>query len=434
MTIFKKAIRPLSPGDKAKVCVTILEQIQDHASNRRLLEAVLSTVDSQALSMNAINNLAQLVPKIEKSYNAITPVLQAKFAQVFKEHSSDELISKFISNEDAQCGKLLKHILIIMLLKSKRYSEASNIVHRSLQNRSKLSPITIELLVLHLCELNDVDEINKARIILGLAKTQAYPIHARTFSTLLTKAVQLNDYETCYKIQRNIRDRTYVDNGTLIKLAESLVHKGAYQMVWGIEKEIGRKKSFSPEFIERLNIAVVESVAVKEGFTKAWNKLKEIHQGQELFVVDYPYLIKSFVLIKDQDELNFFIHKELNVESDELKKFIINLIVKKMADSGEVKKMLLILKNSPTLRSYIRENVILQLIHGSLVLEDSTILKEVYDLVEELGMKFHEKKTVNLFISAFTGTEYSSYIPKVLDLVAIENFKLRYDINKKLKK
>lgn len=418
--IFRELITKVPEANTSLISAKILLLINASTKNIELLKLALQNVKSEDLDQDALDNMIIIVNKFSKLKSIPTEVQQL-FSQIFIERCNDEIIQKFSLGLQEYNGSFNKHVYITLLLKTKKYDEAFDLVKTTLESHGPLRSTSIELLLQHLCHLG---EIQKAAEILKLAKEEKHTIYPRTYSVFLSKAVEMNEYEVVSKFQKYILERLYVDNGTLVRLTESLVHAGDFYQIKGLKKLAQTKSSFPEDFMKRIDRSIVESAATFMTFENAFKQLEEVHRGDELEVIDYPYLLGKLEF-KGFDNMHEFVHKKMGLTDKNLKKFVLNLVVTKLCNEGDVDSALLLIKKSDLLAQYVTENTILQLSHGAEITKNEEAPREICDLVESLDLKFSKAKTINQLLSVLVNTDHWFYSFKMLQRCDIDGYTMR---------
>lgn len=420
--IFEELITKIPGSNTSLISAKILGLINASTKNLELLKLALQNVKSEDLNEEDLDNMILIVNKLSK-VSSIPPEIQNLFSQIFIERCNDEIIRKFISGIEEYEGSFNKHILVTLYLKTKRYDEAYGLVHQTLKSGGSLQSPSIELLVHHLCHFNYVERATK---IMELAKERKHTIYPRTYSLFLSMLIDLNEYKILTKVYPDILQKMYVSNGTLARLSECLVHAGDYYGVKSLKRLAKKRQSFPDDLMARMNRSVVEAGGAYMEFENSFRKLAKAktHRGEDLEVSDYPYLLGSLKL-RGYKRTNEMVENKMKRDESNLKTFVVDMVVKKYCDVGDINAALMLLHKTRGVRQNIAESTILQLTHGALICDDKDALREILDFVEHRDIKFKKEKTVNLLLAALVDSEHWFYSFKILQRCEIEGYKMR---------
>lgn len=418
--IFEDIVTQLPAHQSSIIAASLLSVINANSKNKLLLKLLLETVQAKDISEKGLANVVRLVHEFS-THSAVSSTIRNRFADILLERCNDDIINALKEGISEFEGGLNKYILVTLYLKTKQYDEAHDLVLDALVQKRKITHSSIELVIHHSCHLG---EIERAAVLLELAIKQRYTIYPRTLSILIAKAIERNDYKICSKFQHHVMKRTYVDNGTLVRLVETLVPSKQYLHLKGLKKLAETKGSFPGEFMIRINRSIVDCAALVSDFEKVWKMLEGYHKGEELEVADYPNL-KALLDTSDSEALNQFLLQKMVLTEPTLKRFILNLVVARLCEESRVDTALALINNSPVLLATVSENTILQLIHGADLTQNSTMLSQIFELIIKRDIRFRQRKTIELILSTFLDSEYWFLSFKMLERCEIPGYKVR---------
>lgn len=426
--IFTNLASRLPKEEISIIAANVLGSIVPSSKNRFFLQNVLESVELKDINnRDILDGLILMVHKLSK-HSSVPKEIQTKLIKIFLEYANDYTIDRMSQGLVEFDGGFNKHVLVAMLLKLKKYDDAYQLVMETLENLGKIRFTTVEITIQHLCFVNQVE---KAGNVLEQAMKHRRVVYPRTLSIFLSKAVEMGEFKVVSKFQNHILQRTYIENGTLVRLAECLAESGHMQHLFNIRQIASNKGSFPPEFMERIDKSIAEGYAKTKNFNKAWSYIESCNDGsKELEVVDYPFL-KSLISVEFVDSTRTLMLRKMTSSQDNLKKFMLNLVIAKFCEEGEISCALRLIDETPIVQPYINENTILQLIHGADITSDQDALKEIYELIESRDLKFAQRKTLDLVVSTFLESDYWFYIFKILERSEVE-FKIRPNLFSKL--
>jgi len=429
--ILRGIIGKLPEDQMSKVSARVLGLTNASIKNNVLINLALQTVKPEDISPQVLENLVRIAHELSTQKKPPKPV-QTELTKIFLAACDDELIEKIRLGIEEYDGAFNKSVLVTLLLKTKRYGEAHELVLNTLRAGGRIRGFAIELVINHLCHLNKLHESEELIRLATLPSGRRYDLFPRTYSTFLSKAVELNEHSICRRIHKHILDRTYIDNGTLVRLAECLAHDRDFFCIYGLKEIAMKKRSFPPDFMKRINRSIVDCIAHVQYFEKAWEVLEEFHQGEELEVVDYPYL-KNSINIEDSDELNNLLHGKMKLVDHQLRQFALNLVVSRLAEARKVGEAYHLINRSDSLKAHVNESTILQLAHGADIAGDIDTLNRTCELVISLDLKLKQRKTIDLLLMTILDTDYWFQSFKMLERCEIEDYAIRPELFSKLK-
>jgi hypothetical protein len=373
-------------------------------------------------SFETLLNLIHIMNTIgEISVQAIP---EAKLITSFIAHYSDknpkviEVVKRSMKGIE---NTFNRNTLAMLYLRNNQLNEAFNYIVKVSEGGGRVRGSSIELLIIHYTHLEQLD---KVKYLLKLAHFLNYDIYPRTYSDVITKAIQLNDKLFCHEQLGTILDHTFIDNGTLVALAELLEDTISTGQMGKIHNIATAKGSFPPDLSGRLRRAMTENFALTCGFRSAWKHLSMTHQKGMLRVVDFPNLLDKFIVSGKEHKVHGYLTEMLRDRPPELKAFLMSLAITKSFHEEKIEILIRQLQKHPQFRRYLNEECIWQFAKGLRFFQDDCQIEGFLSVLLSSDLQIRTKKIVDYLADVVLNSSYWFKLFQVLELVTVPNYKL----------
>ncbi|ONH70155.1 hypothetical protein BON22_0297 [Cyberlindnera fabianii] len=336
-----------SPTIKSVISSSVLQSLEYSPKNQQSIQLALQNLNPENVSDETIQIIITIVGSIKDPSQLDSPFEKSliNFFTTLVHHNPSiiEFLQDSIPFEGSHI--FINNILALLYIHTNQLTSAVQFIERITASSKRVYSSTIELLLIH---LSNHGELTKAAIILRLAHDENYKIYPRTHSEFLSKAIQFGNVHVCAKNYQHVLSKTYIDNGSLVALAELLVRRISAREMASLCSIASSKASMTPDLNARLRRAVVENFSWTKGVNVGLQFLSMTHLKGGLRCEDYPsnsmflsmlnadavwQLVKGLRVTNTQTDFDSFVDILVRSETVIRERRVIDPLVKSLVNS-----------------------------------------------------------------------------------------------------
>lgn len=417
-------------SERSRLCDQVLGKLRPTTKDSMLI-TTLNHLRVEDTSLASILNLLHIMTTLGQSN--VKNLKEAKYITQFLSKYCDSNINLVRTLErlvDESLTPLSANTLIIMYIRTGDLSKALRFLLRISQQNLRIRDSTVEMLMMHCSYKGDFHSV---RIVKEIADFFNYEIYPRTWSVVYSCAIEQGEIAYCRERLGHMLCYTFIENGTIVALAELLERHASIGEMGSILKTARRKSSLTPELHGRLRRTMVESFALRDGFRNSWKFLSQSHEKGMLEVTDYPNLLNKFQLTLREGQADALLIKMQSNDPVELKCFYLSLAIAKSVEVDRLENIITILITNPRLKRHLNEESIWQLICGLKRSGDNHQLDMVLTLLLSSHLKLWKPKTVNQLLKLVLESQYWFKAFEVIKIIRIPNYKFDEQVASKIK-
>ncbi|KAH3666717.1 hypothetical protein WICMUC_005534 [Wickerhamomyces mucosus] len=425
--IFERIINTISESNKSLLSQNILKIIPASTKNKKVLNLALQNIKSEHVDQETLSNVLTIVNKLSQ--------LKSKDLSLDTQHCltefftnlnkiDKELILKFETSIIGFENIFNRSLLISLYLQKgqilKAYEYAKNIIAQ----KQRLRGSCLELIIHH---LSHREQLDKASQILNSMIENNYEIYPRTYSVFFNKAIDLNNNYICMTYFDKIIGNTYIDNGSLIRLAEIISDVGFIRQIREIFKRSLMKGSIPRDHLARYYRLFVEMKTRSRGFIRGFKFLSRHYESKfnntKLNVLDYPNLLEKVIVSAKEENVSKTVLKRLSYkEPFAIKRFYLDLVVQKLIQNNNLEIALQMLVNNNEIGKIITDETIRLILLSSRSGHsmDNSSIKLLIELLVKHSIKLSKLSDIyklNLLRVVISNEESWIYSFKLIQLI-----------------
>ncbi|CDR37572.1 CYFA0S01e12420g1_1 [Cyberlindnera fabianii] len=413
-----------SPTIKSVISSSVLQSLEYSPKNQQSIQLALQNLNPENVSDETIQIIITIVGSIKDPSQLDSPFEKSliNFFTTLVHHNPSiiEFLQDSIPFEGSHI--FINNILTLLYIHTNQLTSAVQFIERITASSKRVYSSTIELLLIH---LSNHGELTKAAIILRLAHDENYKIYPRTHSEFLSKAIQFGNVHVCAKNYQHVLSKTYIDNGSLVALAELLVRRISAREMASLCSIASSKASMTPDLNARLRRAVVENFSWTKGVNVGLQFLSMTHLKGGLRCEDYPVMQSYFKVSERGDRATRTLFEGLKRKDfpGPVKKFYLAMTVAKLVEQDRLSTALTILKSNSMFLSMLNADAVWQLVKGLRVTNTQTDFDSFVDILVRSETVIRERRVIDPLVKSLVNSEYWFLTFKILSQLQNEHYR-----------